>query len=94
MEAMSDVPIAKKPTSEDSDSEEDFYYPHWKHQIDINLICDDSLYNVTAAIPSEISRGLRGKIDWQTATYEPIIYLSDFWLLKKDLRAMNDTLDG
>ena len=88
---MSDVPIAKKQAQDDG---EDQFYPHFKHQIDINLLCDNALYNLSGAIPSEISKQLRGKIDWNTRTYQPVIYLSDFWLLKKDLRALNDTLDG
>lgn len=90
---MSDIPAPKK-KGESEDDDEDRFYPHWKHRIDINLVCDDALYNKSGSIPSEISKSLRGKIDWRTNTYEPIIYLSDWWLLKKDMRAMNDTLDG
>lgn len=67
MEQMSDVPIAKKQSKEEE--EEDHYYPHWKHHIDINLLCDNALYNISGAIPSEISKQLRGKIDWKTRTY-------------------------
>ena len=34
------------------------------------------------------------KVEWQSLIYEPIIYLSDFWNLKKDLLPLNDTLNG
>ena len=43
-------------------------------------------------MPSEISRNM--KVDWTYMTYAPIIYMSDFWHLKKDFRPLNDTLDG
>lgn len=33
------------------------------------------------------------KVDWTYQTYEPILYMSDFWLLKKDYLPLNDTLD-
>jgi hypothetical protein len=90
---MSDIPAPKK-AEQEQDPDEDHFYPHWKHHIDINLVCDDSLYNKSGSIPSEIAKAFRGKIDWGTNTYQPIIYLSDWWLLKKDMRALNDTLDG
>jgi hypothetical protein len=90
MNLMSDVPQPKAKTVED-DSEDQFY-PHWKREINVNLICDKSLYNQTGSMPSEIARNL--KVDWGSFTYSPIIYMSDFWHLKKDLRPMNETLDG
>ena len=43
-------------------------------------------------IPSEIAQNL--KIDWGVYGYEPIVYLSDFWMLNKNLMMLNDTLDG
>lgn len=33
------------------------------------------------------------KFDFATMSYQPIIYLSDFWLLKKDLVMVNETVD-
>jgi hypothetical protein len=32
------------------------------------------------------------KIDYKLGVYEPIIYLSDFWHLKKDFIPINSTL--
>lgn len=33
------------------------------------------------------------KIDFDKGAYEPIIYLSDFWNLKKNMIQLNETLD-
>ena len=42
-------------------------------------------------LPKEISDHLT--IDYDKGTYEPIIYLSDFWHLKKEFVPINDTLE-
>jgi hypothetical protein len=90
--AMSDIPQPKSKGSSTEDDDEDQFYPHWKKEITINLICDKNLYNQTGNLPSELARNL--KVDWTYTTYAPMIYMSDFWHLKKDFRAMNDSLDG
>jgi hypothetical protein len=54
------------------------FYPHWKKEININLVCDSQRYE-TKTIPKEISQFMT--IDHKKGTYEPIIYLSDFWQL-------------
>lgn len=91
--AFSDIPQPKaKKEQQNDDDDEDQYYPHWKKEINVNLICDNSLYNKSGSMPSEIARNL--KVDFATMTYAPIIYMSDFWHLKKDFRPMNDSLDG
>ncbi len=43
-------------------------------------------------MPAEVASNL--KIDWINYAYEPIIYLSDFWVLKKDMPILNDTLES
>ena len=43
-------------------------------------------------MPPIVAQNLR--VDWEYLIYEPIIYLSDFWHLKKDYLPLNDTLDG
>ena len=87
----SDIPQPKM-KGEGSDEDEDHFYPHWQSNIDINLICDPTKYSVTGGIPPEIARAIH--VDWASMTYEPIIYLSNYWNLKKNMRALNDTLDG
>mmetsp|Transcript_6193 Transcript_6193/g.10045 ORF Transcript_6193/g.10045 Transcript_6193/m.10045 type:complete len:140 (+) Transcript_6193:869-1288(+) len=41
---------------------------------------------------SEVARNIR--IDQRQMKYQPILYLSDFWLLKRDYVLLNDTLEG
>ena len=55
-------------------------HEHWKYTIG------------TRSVPEEVMKSL--KIDWEIMKYEPIIWLSDFWMLKKDMVCMNETLDG
>lgn len=50
------------------------------------------LYNKAGGVPSEVAARLR--VDWTTLSYEPVIYMSDFWHLKKDLIALNETLEN
>jgi hypothetical protein len=33
------------------------------------------------------------KLDYDTMSYEPIMYLSDYWLLKKDMVMINETVN-
>ena len=56
------------------------------------MVADNTPYPKTGNIPSEVSKNL--KVDWRIEAYEPIIYMSDFWLLKRDLIELNDTLAG
>ena len=58
----------------------------------MNLIYDNTPYQKDGTMPSEVAQAL--KVDWKKGTYQPIIYLSDFWILKKHLIPINDTLDG
>ena len=41
-------------------------------------------------MPSEVSTNLVP--DWKNMAYYPIIYISDFWVLKKDMIPLNETL--
>lgn len=66
--------------------------PHWKREIYVNLVTDNTPYPKVGGIPSEVSKNL--KVDWRIDAYEPIIYMSDFWLLKRDMVELNDTLAG
>lgn len=91
-----DVPQPKKKKNED-DEKENEWLPHWKKEININLVADHNNYptNVAGSIPPEISKSLKPHWDQrQIKGYEPIIYVSDFWCLKKDMMLLNDTLDG
>jgi len=86
-EASADLSTGNNDTKDD-----DNVYPHWKTLIDLNLIFDATFYNTNGPMPSEMARVL--KVDWDTMSYAPIIYMSDFWLLKKNMVLLNDTLYG
>lgn len=42
-------------------------------------------------MPPPVAKKIR--LDESTMSYEPMMYLSDYWLLKKDLIMVNETVD-
>jgi len=58
----------------------------------VNLVFDQTNYPLKGGIPTEVAKNLR--VDWQTHRYQPIVYMSDFWHLKKDFMPLNETLWG
>jgi len=87
------APQPKQKEEEDPEEEvDDTFYPHWKPVIDLNVIYDQTHYDVGAPMSSEVARNIR--IDQRQMKYQPILYLSDFWLLKRDYVLLNDTLEG
>jgi hypothetical protein len=58
----------------------------------MNLVCDYMKYSVKGGIPSEIASTMQ--IDWDTYSYRPIVYMSDFWLLKKNMIPLNESMEG
>ena len=88
-----DVP-APKPAEVAEPVEVKPHLPFWLTGIDINLLADHSVYPTAqqGAIPPEIQRSLN--VDWKLQAYAPIIYLSDFWCLRKYMTPLNDTLGG
>lgn len=88
---LDDVPAPKEKVVEEEVDEN--YYPYWKGAIDCNLIFDTTEYNMANSnIPKEVAQKL--KLDFSRYTFEPIVYLSDFWVLKKHMTELNDTIDG
>jgi len=49
-------------------------------------------YSLKGGIPSEIAANLR--VDWDIYAYDPIVYMSDFWMLKKNMIALNESIEG
>lgn len=80
---------------EDKKERNDQLHPHWKRELYLNVICDHTKYAKnamhTGAMPPAVAANL--KVDDSVDAYEPILYLSDFWHLKKDYVQLNDTLD-
>ena len=83
---------AQKPVEKEEIDEN--YYPFWQQELYINLLVEHQKYpkGNSAVVPPEIAKAL--KIDFEKNSYEPIIYLSDFWNLKKNMFQLNDTLSG
>ena len=54
------------------------------------MILDNTQYTASA-LPPPVAKAI--KFDYETMTYEPIMYLSDYWLLKKDLVMINETVN-
>lgn len=88
-----DLPPPKEVDDPNEKAEEKLYYPHWKGSLDLNLIYNVEGYSrANPQIPAELAELLR--VDFSSYTYHPPMYLSDFWCLQKNMRVMNDTLDG
>ena len=75
---------------------DDKLYPHWKQELYLNVICDHTKYPKnsmhTGVMPPAVAANL--KVDSEAIAYEPILYLSDFWHLKRDHVLLNDSLEG
>jgi hypothetical protein len=85
-QALNDIPAPKK----DDDPKQDKFVPHWKTEINMNLVADDNRHEFKRGMPPEISKNI--VVDWESTTYLPIVYLSDFWLLKKHMVPLNETI--
>lgn len=87
----SDLPVPKK----EVDPTEDQFYPHWKPEIFCNLVFDSSIYHLKQGIPPAVLSAIKkGGLDWDTKTYAPIVQVSDFWVLKKHMVPLNESLIG
>lgn len=90
--SLGEAPPPKTKEEEKEQNENVELQPHWKSTIEINLVADATHYNSKGGIPAEVSK--RMKINWETFLYEPIIYMSDFWLIKRDYVELNDTVEA
>jgi len=83
---LSDIEMPK----DVDDSPKDLtYYPHLKRQIDLHVVTDSQVYPDIEVIPWQLRMHLLA--DSRIGTFDPIIYPSDFWHLKKHLTLLNDT---
>ena len=66
--------------------------PHLKQELNLHLIFEIATYKSRAELVPFIKHLY--KIDYFTGMFEPIIYLSDFWVLNRDLISLDeDSLD-
>jgi hypothetical protein len=85
-----DIPMPQ-PKEEKQDEEDDGkYFPYFKPQLYLYLVYDNTAYQMPQGPPPQIKD--KFKIHYETNMYEPIIYLSDYWVLKKDLVLVNETV--
>lgn len=68
---------------------DDKYYPYFKKELYLYVVHDPHTYQ-PSQIPEPIAKKLR--IDYEVMHYQPIIYLSDYWLLKRDMVMVNETV--
>ena len=83
---------AKKETKDDEDDGK--YHAYFKKELYLYLIYDPATYGVGEGgngPPAPVLKHMR--IDGSVNHYFPIVYLSDYWCLKKELVHINDTLN-
>ncbi len=86
-----DIPLPEAKKTADEEKEDDGrYYMYFKKELYLYVIFDNSAYQTSDGIPIQIKPYMR--IDHQTNSYYPMTYLSDYWVLKKDLVMVNSTL--
>ena len=50
-----DIPMPKKSEKELPKEEDEQFYPHWKNEIYLNLIYDNTPYQKDGTMPSEVA---------------------------------------
>jgi Cleft lip and palate transmembrane protein 1 (CLPTM1) len=84
------LPEQKKALSE-IEEDDGKYYSYFKKELYLYLIYDNSAYSTAdGGPPIQIRDKMR--IDHETNMYYPITYLSDYWVLKRDLIMINETV--
>ena len=64
------------------------YSMHWAPSLDFYLLYDDITYGA-GAIPPQLKRLKLNRAEY---TYEPLFYVSDFWVLRDVLVPLNETI--
>ena len=80
---MSDYDMPKEKAAEDDEDKDDTYYPHLKREINFHVVCDHSIYKDMRQVNPLVARQFI--VDHHLGMYEPILYVSDFWHLQRDL---------
>lgn len=74
----------EKKEGEGAETEEDLtYYPYLKQELHLHVVYDTSIYKDRSELAPMNSHLY--KIDYLLGLYDPIVYLSDFWVLMRDL---------
>lgn len=80
-----DLPSAKSEEATDLK-----YLPHLKPAVSLYLIYDDSAYMTRFEDANVYLRSYLGG-DQSLGLFYPILYASDFWVLRKELQVLNST---
>lgn len=64
-------------------------YTYFKKELYLYLIMDTQKYSPNS-LPPPVAKVI--EFDFDTMTYQPIMYLSDYWLLKRDLIMVNESV--
>lgn len=83
--------VKQKEDTDNEEAKDDKYYPHFKKELFLYLLYDPQMYEYPNGVIPQVAPYL--KLDFDTMCYHPIIYLSDYWLLKKDLVMINETVN-
>lgn len=78
-----------KDVKNSSEPVDETYYPHLKRSIILNLLFDDTEYPTVEAMDFRMKPFTA--IDRNLGLYNPIMYASDFWVLRKHITELNLT---
>jgi hypothetical protein len=78
-------------TKEGDDEKDETYYPHLKQEINFNLIYDTTIYSNSnkGQQPNPLIQK-HFAIDRVLGFFDPILYVSDFWHMQRDLVIVDD----
>ena len=70
---------------ENAEDEDQTYYPYLKQELNLHVVCDTSVYESRASMMPLVAHLFKHTRFHELGMYEPIVYLSDFWVLMRDL---------
>lgn len=80
-----DLEMVTNSDEEDDENADKTYYPYLKQLLNLHVVCDTSVYESKASFPPNVYHLLKPGVDRYLGLYRPIVYLSDFWVLMRDL---------
>ena len=81
-----DLPAEKSEEGEEPQAEQP-YLPYLKQELQLHVVCDTSVYTSRGAFPPMLWHYFH--TENTLGLHAPIVYLSDFWVLMRDLVRMD-----
>ena len=78
-----EMPEEKQTDAEAALADDQAFYPYLKQELNLHLLHDNTVYKSRDSWMPLIAHLMRH--DKVLGTYDPILYLSDFWVLMRDL---------